>query len=694
MTPERVNDQQSQASLELLYHVSRELAAALDTRAVLERVLSLSLQTVEGTSGSIIVLDDHGKPVDSTIIYNNQVFEQTTQQLRDTLEDGLAGWVVEHGEAALVTDTAKDERWIQRPATGQHQRGPKSTVSAPLKVRAQVVGVMTLSHPKPGFFDQNHLQLVQAIADQAGIRVLNARLYDESRRRARVMSALAESAASIGSSLDLEVVLQHILEQTSRALQVEAVTLGLIDPDEKELVFRAAIGVKREEVVWMRVKLGQGVAGWVAEKGDGLVVPDVSADPRFHSVIDSRIGYRTQAIACAPIRSGGDVIGVLEAINPVGGQFPEDALPVLTGIGNLAGTAIRHAQLFQQEETARRRYLELFEDSIDPILVSDWDGHIVEANREAAAITGLDEEALLQHKISDLHAIDVEVVGEGFAELQDERARAYESQLTRSSGLDIPIEVHVHRVDIDGAPRLQWIFKDITVRKNLDNLREDLSSMIYHDLRSPLTNVVAGLDLLKSMVEDQEDDGVDSVIEIAQRSTERVQRLVDSLLDITRLEAGRPVGEREANAVAKLVAEAVAAVEPVARGKEQRIETEVADGLPEVLVDADMITRVLINLMENASKYTQPESTITVGATKKGDGVELWVADNGGGIPPEEQERIFDKFARVGGSARRVSGVGLGLAFCKLAVEGHGGRIWVESEVGKGARFNLTLPAA
>ena len=171
------------SSLELIYHVSRELSSALDLRTVLQRVVFLSMRTVGASSGSLIVLDDTGKPVESAIIIGEKVHDHTTQRLRATLDYGLAGWVVRNRAAALVPDTGQDERWTSRQYEQEERFGPKSAVAAPLLTRDMLVGVITLVHPRPGFFTPEHLALVQAIADQAGIAVLNARLYAESQRR-------------------------------------------------------------------------------------------------------------------------------------------------------------------------------------------------------------------------------------------------------------------------------------------------------------------------------------------------------------------------------------------------------------------------------------------------------------------------------------------------------------------------------
>lgn len=190
--------------------------------------------------------------------------------------------------------------------------------------------MITLVYGQPNFFKLDHLELVQAIADQAGVAVLNARLYSESQRQARVMTDLANSATAITASLKRDDVLEKILEQTTQALQVEAVSLALIDQKKNELVFEASTSIGDYDISGLRLSLDQGIAGWVA-RGKGVVVPDVHQDPRFFSGIDQTTGFTTSAIACAPVSFSGEVIGVLEAINPKKGTFDADALTVLKG---------------------------------------------------------------------------------------------------------------------------------------------------------------------------------------------------------------------------------------------------------------------------------------------------------------------------------------------------------------------------
>jgi len=686
-------NQITRASLELMYNVSRELASALDLRTVLNRVLFLAMKNVGASSGSIIVLDSNGQPVESALVVGDQVHDQTTQQLRATFERGLAGWVLRNNQSALISNTSQDERWLRRPDDDATRTGPKSAVSAPISARDQLIGVMTLVHPKPGTFSKEHLALVQAIADQAGIAVLNARLYAESQRQARVMTALAESAAGITATLKLDDVLQRILEQISQALRVDVVSLALLDPNTDELVFRASTGPKSSEVIGLRLPIGQGVAGWVVREGRGAIVPDASRDSRFYPGIDQLVGFQTRAIACAPIRSRNQIIGALEALNPYDGSFDSDALLVLTGIGSLAGTAIRHAQLFERLQAAHQRYRELFEDSIDSILVTNWEGHILEANRQAAELIGVPTTNLLSTSIEKLNFINNELLGHRFSNLSLGQTISYQSSLYTQSGDQVPVQVYAREVNIDGVSHLQWILRDITERINLDNMRNDLLSMIYHDLRSPLANVVSSLDVMETLLPGDADPAMKSLLNIAIRSTERIQRLTNSLLDMRRLEADQPIGNQVKCSPVPMISEAIEIVSLTAENKKQVIVNTTSPNLPDVWVDVDMIRRVVINLLENAVKYTPLDSVIQIGAEQQDEHILVWVQDNGPGIPTNDRERIFDKFIRLHPSDG-PKGLGLGLAFCRLAVEKHGGRIWVDSPDEGGARFNFTLPVA
>lgn len=687
----RAEFRSTRTTLELLYTISREIASALDLSTVLQRVVSLSMKHVGAINGSMIVLDEGGQPIEAAIVVGSRTYDSATKQLQATLEQGLAGWVLHNRRAALINDTSKDERWLQRADDAPDKTGPKSVVCAPILTRDQLVGILTLVHPTPNSFNADHLELVQSIADQAGVAVLNARLYAESQHKAQVMTALAESAAAITASLKLNDVLNHILKQTIHALQVEAVSLALVDPHTQELVFQAVSGLEKYNLEGRRIAPGKGVTGWVIKNRQGAFITDTQSDPRFDPKVDQITGFNTRSLLCAPIQARGEVLGIIEALNPQGGSIDPGDLPVLTGIGNLAGTAIRHAQLYENLEAAHLRYRQLFESSIDPILITNWEGQILEANHQAEAITASNLVDLLKTNISQLGIVDEAETGGGYSQLEGQRTISYETTMLTPGGREIPIQLYGREVFIEGVSHLLWILRDITERKQLDNLRDDLISMIYHDLRSPLANVISSLDVLNTLFPENVGETQTKLLDIAIRSTRRIERLTSSLLDLRRLEAGQAIINRQPTPVALLSRNAIENVLPNISSKKQEINISIPALLPEVWIDEDMIRRVITNLLENAVKFSPADSLISIGASQENNSILIWVQDKGPGIPQSERGHIFDKYTRLHGSGT-TKGYGLGLAFCKLAIEAHGGRIWVEEGVETGACFKFTLP--
>jgi signal transduction histidine kinase len=196
---------------------------------------------------------------------------------------------------------------------------------------------------------------------------------------------------------------------------------------------------------------------------------------------------------------------------------------------------------------------------------------------------------------------------------------------------------------------------------------------------------------LADVLQKNENPAVLKMLQLGLRSTQRLQRMIDSLLDIQRLEEGNSMLNRQPTEMRPLLLDAVQLVQPLAQEANQLLELDIRD-MPVVRLDADMITRVVINLIENAVKYTPDNGKIVLAGAKVQETITISITDSGPGIPPDMLGQIFDKFSRVKHEGA-PKGVGLGLAFCRLAVEAHGGRIWVESDGVQGSCFKFTLPA-
>lgn len=256
---------------------------------------------------------------------------------------------------------------------------------------------------------------------------------------------------------------------------------------------------------------------------------------------------------------------------------------------------------------------------------------------------------------------------------------------------------------LDQSGRLTgWlvVWRDYTEERQLDMMRQEISSMVVHDLRNPLTSIISGMGMLRDLLhEDQMDHAaLLEVVQIAQNSAENMLNLVQSLLDISRLEQSKFVLDCESSPLSDPINHASSVVLSLAMIANIDMALDVPDDLPPIWMDDEKIERVLVNLLDNALRHTpyggQVKITAHYPTTNKM--VTISVADSGPGIPPQARERVFDKFVQL--DPQRVlrghKGSGLGLTFCKLVVEAHGGRIWVEDSALGGAAFHFTLPVA
>ncbi len=229
--------------------------------------------------------------------------------------------------------------------------------------------------------------------------------------------------------------------------------------------------------------------------------------------------------------------------------------------------------------------------------------------------------------------------------------------------------------------------KSLAQQKELERLRDSLVHMIVHDMRSPLTVISSCLNMLQEgLAADR--SATDELLQEADSAASALNKMTTQLLDISRLEAGQMPLKKESHDLAQTLRATSESLAALAR--ERRIHLEVPPSSI-AYYDADIVGRVLANLLANAFKFTPPDGQITLAAARQAEFFRVAVTDNGCGIAPEHQQKIFDKFAQVELRNKYV-GTGLGLAFCKLAVEAHGGQIGVESELGHGSAFWFTLP--
>ena len=669
-------------------------ADGLNINLILPHVLNLSVQQLEAHDGSIIVVNEALKVEYAWFTNENNQTNQTEDFLETIMNHGVAGWVIRNRAPCIIHNTQTDERWLPRPGHTT-SNAAWSVICTPLTVRNRIIGAITIHKVGATQFDESDLSLLTAISNQAASSIENARLYEASQRQLKISALLNEASRVINSSLDINEIMQSLLAQMNDFLNAEAISIALVDKQTNELVYQVAEGIGSEEIVGLRLPGNRGLSGWVMNNSEPALVVDTSLDPRFHQLGDQRTGYETTAMICAPMIFKGDVLGTIQAINPSEGTFNEEDLDVLVNLANIASTAIANAQQYARTVAAESRYNSLFQDTVDPIILTDMRGRIVEANRRASDLIGYQRSELLNMSIQDLHP-DTAVLPKA-KRIRSDKVLMFQSDVRAKNAPPIPMEVYTKRTVHSGDILLQWIHHDITEQVELEKMREDLTAMLFHDLQSPLGNVISSLELLAYEIPPEAvNTPLYAMLDIARRSSRRLETLIRSLLDINRLEAGQPITEQIRVDVVQLVNEVYEIERPNFDQRRVQFSNELPCNLPNVFVEEDMIRRVLVNLINNALKYSNEKQTITVSGhlQPESDRLLLSVSDQGTGIPQQFRESIFEKFERITSKESNAKGLGLGLAFCRLAVEAHNGRIWVDDAPTGGARFNFTLPLA
>ena len=499
---------------------------------------------------------------------------------------------------------------------------------------------------------------------------------------------ILDAARTIGAKLSTTEVLQRLMNLTREYFEPDAVSVASVEPDDS-IVFRAASGEQADEVVGLQMPPGVGVVGWVAETGEWLWIPDTSEDDRWYSGVDQRTDFHTESILAVPVMMEDKTLAVVELINPPPTIDLEESEEMLRALSALAAPAIQNARLFEQIERAEARYETLFERNLDPIVILDADGSVLQANRAAQRVLDLTEGESNPELFEEL-GIQTDAFEDLKTQVQQQRSKTWEYELDGADPRAFEVEFF-HLPDYGGSGAYQWTAHDVTDRVELEKTRQQLYHMLVHDLRSPLSSIVSSIDLVLNAWRDKDKTlPFEQVLGITLKSANRMEKLINDILDTAKLRAGEQALHISEIKVPLLVREALEEVLASAKRQDQKLKLRVEPDIPPLEGDRDLLLRVLTNLLDNAVKYTQKGGTIVVNVRDESDAVRFTVVDNGPGIPPEDQERVFDPYVR--GGSQGIQGAGIGLSFCRLAVEAHGGAITLKSRVGEGSAFSFTVP--
>jgi len=553
--------------------------------------------------------------------------------------------------------------------------------SIPLVVKATrtLVGVIILATDTTAH-GSKLLSMVDIAAGALRNALTHNRTVDQLAAKTHELALTRRVDRELNDTMKQRHVFEIALDWAMRVSLAQAASLALYDQSADELRYAMDIGYERapEQIALLQKTMGGGIAQRVARSGHTEVIPDVSVDSDYlelSTIIKSHISV--------PVMREDRVIAVISVESKRLNAFTDEHIDFVEKLATRAGVAIDNARLYAEAVREREKYALILGATADVILAIGHDDRVIQIN--AAAVAAL-----------HLYA-DRDYVGQPISEMLENSA-LYEAfrgikALEHSTIEEVTLsDGRTYHGSFTPHAQIGWIIvlHDITDFKQTDQLKSELVATVSHDLRQPLMVMNGYVDLL--LIHKSVDERGERYVKHLMRSIQNMRHLIEDLLDLAKIESGMQLQIETLN-IRTIVEECIDNARPIAESKMMTLVNDIADTLPTIAGDQMRLVQLFSNLVNNAIKYTPPEGTVRVWAEQSENSLRVAVQDNGMGISPQDQARIFDRFYRVRNVENEsIEGTGLGLAIVKRLIDAHKGQIGLESRLGQGSTFFVTLP--
>lgn len=511
---------------------------------------------------------------------------------------------------------------------------------------------------------------------------------------------VSDISYSLTSTLELEKIFTQVTDAVRRALGTEAISIGLIDPDTKEITFvETLLGPLFEESPPVKLDSGQGIAGWVASNGKSAVVNDVQKDSRFFSEVDRSSGFQTRSILCVPLLVEKRVIGVLEAINKKNGRFDDNDLRLVLAISGPLAVAIDNARLHKDVISEKRRIETIFDNMSEGLITTGISGNVRNVNDSFLTLLGRGSDIdFIGKPICDFIQTKPTEFKEYFEELAESEGEFPQlaCDLKQGSGDFVPVLISGADIqDREGnRDELVFVFSDLRLVREVERMRDDFFNNIVHELHTPLASILMYARLLREGKAIGDIEKERRFLGVIERESNRLQKMVRQMLLLAKMEARETRGTFESVKLSIILDQVLPPLIDQATIKGLTFQQEIESKLPSVVGNEETLVMVIINLIENAIKFT-PSGTVNLSVRRNSDHVCIMVSDDGIGIPQEAIPNLYQRFYRARTAVERgIAGTGLGLYMVKEGLERFGGSILTESAEGAGTTFKVNLPIA
>ncbi|MDH3732489.1 MAG: response regulator [Gemmatimonadota bacterium] len=622
-------------------------------------------------------------------------------------DEGLSALAVKAEALRYTPDVTKEPLYVPGLSSG-------SEVDVPLILDAEVVGVLVVESETTEAFDDADLEILTAAADLASIAIGRARLTEQQsrllareRRRSEEQSALFDTLADLTSELDLSSLLDSVLGRATSVLGVSGGELAIYHDESEELEIVAHRGAT-EVSVGTRMALGQGLMGEAAASREALVIDDYAS---WEGRLDRYADIEVHASAVVPLVIRNRLVGAINFWHSDRErQFAGDDMRLLELFARQAAVAIDNARIYAVAQNRKQYFEELVGNSPIAIVTLDRDHHVIACNPAFEALYGYRESELIGQNLDDHIATDESrAEAQQYTKAAGDRAVAGIGQRRRKDGSLVDVQIRAVPVIVGGERvGMMGLYNDITEllaarhdAEAANTAKSRFLASMSHELRTPLNAIIGYSEMLQ---EDAEDTGQDDFIPDLQKihgAGRHLLTLINDILDLSKIEAGKMELFVETFDIEEVVDGVASTVTPLVEKNSNRFVIDSAEGLGEMTADVTRIRQILLNLLSNASKFTENGTiTLTVGTDPVADGargeqVVFSVRDTGIGMDDEQVSRIFEAFAQAEASTTsKFGGTGLGLAISREFCRMMGGDVEVSSTPGEGSVFTVRLPRA
>ena len=525
------------------------------------------------------------------------------------------------------------------------------------------------------------------------------------------LAVVGELTSLISAAVDMREIFRGAIEKVQRVLDFRRASVVLVDESAAHYYLQTLFDKARGGFVTGDVAfpIAQGLTGEAIRTGRPL---RVDALPGTEGILLQE-GRRISAMI-VPLHVGDRVIGALNFGHEDEGHYTEDDLDWAVVLGRQIETSLYYSTLLntiaqQREALARehatvqgqRNQLEALIDASDAaIMLVGSDSRIAHANAEMARLVGIPHEAMVGASVQTIHRFLRGSFVDAAALVSQEHVLSLDASLRDRVELTFPRQATYQRVvaparDSSGSVLGHIVlYRDVTHEVEVEKAKTEFVSVVSHELRTPMTSVKTSLALLLAGAGGALEPPAHELLEVALRNADRLIRLVNDLLDLSRLEAGRMELRLEPVALEEAVAASVEMVAAFAKARDVTVRIQPPAESHVVRAERDRVVQVIVNLLSNAIKFSPKGGRVDVRWWRKDRFVVAEVRDGGPGIPADQLKLVFDPFKQLDSSTTREhGGAGLGLTIAQRIAQALGGDVNAESEVGKGSRFFVTLPA-